>query len=636
MARLKEIKKNTLGGIAALRTVLERYPVLIEADQDKNETSFTFMLNILKIIGVSEQEILEWVANLFSGSHYKVKTDEEGTQYASEGVLGEIEASVKAILLANIKGLFSCEVNPLLPDRLMDGVEQRHIGDENADELQGIEIDLTDVDPYGMLETCPIGDGSVFYFDTKDSDYNIDDMNNPDRIPSLYHEGYTTNELWKSRDFNAYLWYVINKGNNFGTAKNKTYWDNRVDYLLKFSRDKQVKEAFFNAQEEYTSSDTTMIVVRDPDVVKKRYVRCEYIEKSSMSSRANTLRIYLNPNLYYRKRKITVKVGGIQRAFSLNKTVFEFSYDYIYSLKLFNARVLVSSIVNSLLGITGNITATISVNRQLFANRIRKVVNKIMAADDNGGSIDDCYFTFSNKEYDEMLADAINKYNGKFQVGSKNVDVDYADIIKQLNKINDFAKMVPGSKQEKDAIKDTFVSIGNILSRTVTSTDFEEEGGNIGVDFGFTVVNTLISEIVTQIVMQVLSPKIAILLKVQTAIMGEEKNNDTWEYFMSNFNNLLTQMVINIKDMILQRLMRWVMDELSVLLELFVSKLLLEKMMYYRRLLISLTNNMMSIRSLFRNRYYNNVWDGIENSVDYADIENFVPEKTEPDKTICY
>ena len=353
-------------------------------------------------------------------------------------------------------------------------------------------------------------------------------------------------------------------------------------------------------------------------------------------SRANTLRIYLNPNLYYRKRKITVKVGGIQRAFSLNKTVFEFSYDYIYSLKLFNARVLVSSIVNSLLGITGNITATISVNRQLFANRIRKVVNKIMTTDDNGGSIDDCYFTFSNKEYDEMLADAINKYNGKFQVGSKNVDVDYADIIKQLNKINDFAKMVPGSKQEKDAIKDTFVSIGNILSRTVTSTDFEEEGGKIGVDFGFTVVNTLISEIVTQIVMQVLSPKIAILLKVQTAIMGEEKNNDTWEYFMLNFNNLLTQMVINIKDMILQRLMRWVMDELSVLLELFVSKLLLEKMMYYRRLLISLTNNMMSIRSLYRNRYYNNVWDGIENSVDYADIENFVPEKTEPDKTICY
>ena len=172
-------------------------------------------------------------------------------------------------------------------------------------------------------------------------------------------------------------------------------------------------------------------------------------------SRANTLRIYLNPNLYYRKRKITVKVGGIQRAFSLNKTVFEFSYDYIYSLKLFNARVLVSSIVNSLLGIAGNITATISVNRQLFANRIRKVVNKIMAADDNGGSIDDCYFTFSNKDYDEMLADAINKYNGKFQVGSKNVDVDYADIIKQLNKINDFAKMVPGSKQEKD-ISDFF------------------------------------------------------------------------------------------------------------------------------------------------------------------------------------
>ena len=67
MSKVSDQKSKALGAIAAVQTLLERYPVLVTVNNDGSDTSFGFMLNILKIIGVSEYQIIEWVANLLSG-----------------------------------------------------------------------------------------------------------------------------------------------------------------------------------------------------------------------------------------------------------------------------------------------------------------------------------------------------------------------------------------------------------------------------------------------------------------------------------------------------------------------------------------------------------------------------------------
>ena len=223
MSNLSDAKSKVLGSIAAIQTLLERYPILITTDSlIGGNTSFGFMLNILKIIGVSEMDIIEWLSKLLAG---------KGTN----SVLNTIEESVKAILLANVKNLLTCSINPILPDKLMYKYK-----DANGNEVkgEGIELDIDTIDLYGVLNNCPTSDdGSVFYFDTKESIYN--DENSP-KLPS-----YTLNEVWKSCDFNAYLWYVINKGTGVYPLSVKNYWDNRVKYIEAFKENNSLKERFF-------------------------------------------------------------------------------------------------------------------------------------------------------------------------------------------------------------------------------------------------------------------------------------------------------------------------------------------------------------------------------------------------------
>ena len=60
-------KQKTLATISALNTILERYPKLLYWDSENGvETSFTaisFLMDILKMFGITEESILEWLTD---------------------------------------------------------------------------------------------------------------------------------------------------------------------------------------------------------------------------------------------------------------------------------------------------------------------------------------------------------------------------------------------------------------------------------------------------------------------------------------------------------------------------------------------------------------------------------------------
>lgn len=599
MSALSEKKGKVLGAVSAVKTLLERYPVLINIQNDGSNTSFGFMLNILKIIGVSETEIINWVAKLLAGK-------------GSDGVLDGIEQAVKAILLLNIKKLFTCSLNPFIPDELMYrtiGVNKMPIGGK------GIEIDLDAVDTYGILSNCPVNqDGSVFYFDAKESDYNRDDSNDYLGGEYVHHSGYTVTELWKSRDFNAFLWFVINKGQSIGTEGNKLYWDNRVKFLDEFSKDPSLKERFFNTfQAKDAKIKTTKIPIKDSTISKAQIIRCEYKERPTNSINTNVLKVYINPDRYYATRKISYKTKDLKthNVLWVNKTVFEFNYDYIYSLKLFNSKTLVAAVVNAILGLVSTISVNFSIKKEITAQQIRGIVNKMIISDDNdvngsGGTgvsyengVLDCFYKFSNDEYDRMLREARNKHDGTFTENGVTYDIDYDSLFDSINDISNAATL----EEEVKAIAKALSSVGESLSggsyggqSLSQTTDGTGRGGvrysandKIGLSFGLDIITRLLEETVTQIVMQVLSPKVAILFKINAEIMGNaDPQSDGWDLFLSDFQNLVMQLITEIKNMIMKQMLQWLLDELKPLLELFVSKVLLETVRYYKDLLAQL------------------------------------------------
>ena len=85
MANVDAAKAKVVGSIGAIQTLIDNFAALFSIDSYKpGDTSFTFMLNILQILGVSESDLIKWVAKILAG---------KGT----DGVLTSIEYAVKEI-----------------------------------------------------------------------------------------------------------------------------------------------------------------------------------------------------------------------------------------------------------------------------------------------------------------------------------------------------------------------------------------------------------------------------------------------------------------------------------------------------------------------------------------------------------
>ena len=585
MSKLSTKKSNVKGTIAALQTVLERYPVLLTVDTDKNKTSLSFMLDILKILGVTQEEILEWMAGLL--------TD---TKDGSSGLLSVIEAAIKTAILASFKSMYTSSINPRLPDEIMTTPYNVQSA-SNPIRGTGLRIELDAIDPFGLLNFCPVNKNeSIFYFDA-----------GKDGI-----EEYTPRTIYKSMDFNAYLWYIINQSNTrTDDGRRKCIWDNRTSYYKRFLTpgNEQQRNAFFDTRCE--NSPTR--VIRNVGI-KKEFLYCEPDgEFSTDAQHPFGLRVFLN-SYRYSKTGITGK----------NKTIFEFNADYLYSMKLFDAKTLAAQIINAVIGIGNSFNFSISVEKLALTNKIRSIVEKIIESEDSEEVVD-CYYTFSNEEYQEFLDAAQLQYDGIIDSGNENgdyisVDTDYT--AEQLYKIESAENL----EERREAVKNVFMSVANSMAST-KQTPSEDK-----YSFKLNIINKFITEIITQISVETLSPKIMLLYIINEKVMnpdGANKKISMYKMFMNfmkDFQNLLVSIIRDVNEIILNKIFDFLMGQLKPLITLFIQKLLLETVYYYKILLEALLTECVKAGGIFGGSNRNNL--EIDNVVG-ADI---VPVLTHPEE----
>lgn len=185
-------QRETFAQIDLATSILETLPDFVDTTMDViNANSFTFstsplgfIFNIIHSLGVSEETLKEWIVNIL------VK------------VLPEVEIGVKATLLANIKSTISCNADPRIPLRLRKKVTDSVYTNvlTGFNEGRGININLDAIDPDGMLDLSPFTEpGKNYYFGNN-----------------------TLNNLVRADDFNAFLWYVIHKGNKHNPIRANT------------------------------------------------------------------------------------------------------------------------------------------------------------------------------------------------------------------------------------------------------------------------------------------------------------------------------------------------------------------------------------------------------------------------------
>lgn len=598
MASKKSNKSMTqlFGSIAAAQTMVEQFPFSFGMDEKGFTCTFDLLNAIFNLI--SDEPLDQKVITVIS----EKLADSNCTW------LQGIEETIKLALELNITNLLTCDMSPIIPDKLIGSGEFLK-GSDRAVNFQGegIRIPVSAIDFTGVLGNCPA------------------DENNPVSTSyyfSCYQSGtenlLTIEDTWKHDDFNAFLWYVKNKG-VYGNLveRHKLIWDNR--YKTKpYTKYVRKPEHFFTMSNDidvsvnseqngiFPFSETYLKTYNDSPKIsykKKQILECRYIDGDGIQP--DCFQFRLPASNYYKTRKLTSskKETTIWR---INKTIFEFNHDFLMSLKLLDAKTYLCQMVSSLLGV-GNLSFNFSITRDSaeIEETVDAIIEKVINLDDT--EIEDCYYTFSNEEYDQMLQNALMKR--KQAQYNTVLSSELIDSIKQIEK--------SGATFEEN--KTVISNVLTQLSKEAESGDNVPNGWKFNYDFQFELIRMLVYPLIRPL----FSPKVMTLILINLEVMGNPLKlgekiitfNDVKPYFMG----IITNIVVQIKDMINEMLYSWVLEKLTPLLTLFTLRLLMEQIEMYKQLIEDLlTACSFSGFSLDFNRNKKRV--GIDN-VDYADID---------------
>ena len=279
-------------------------------------------------------------------------------------------------------------------------------------------------------------------------------------------------------------------------------------------------------------------------------------------------------------------------------TVFEFNYDYVMSIKLFDAKVLAHSLMESVLNMNMGISVGLGVRHQEGTETIKEIIKNILESDDS--EINDCYYTFDNSKYDALLRKAEEKRARQERFGNVTHETGLFDSVNDiLNEYDANAEL----NEQVDVLHRA------ITQAAVTVSEGVEESDKFDVEFNF--IFDLIEALTTAIVNSILSPKVLMLLEVNQKIMG-----GTWEKFtlkdlIQALRAIIVAIVKEIRDMVIQELSKLVLNALEPIIQMLASILLREQLENYADAILEI------IRNCFSNKYKDTKLD----TVDYADID---------------
>ena len=285
-------------------------------------------------------------------------------------------------------------------------------------------------------------------------------------------------------------------------------------------------------------------------------------------------------------------------------TVFEFNYDYVMSIKLFDAKVLAHSLMESVLNMNMGISVGLGVRHQEGTETIKEIIKNILESDDS--EINDCYYTFDNSKYDALLRKAEEKRARQERFGNVTHETGLFDSVNDiLNEYDANAEL----HEQVDVLHRA------ITQAAVTVSDGVEESDKFDVEFNF--IFDLIEALTTAIVNSILSPKVLMLLEVNQKIMG-----GTWEKFtlkdlIQALRAIIVAIVKEIRDMVIQELLKLVLKALEPIIQMLASILLREQLENYADAILEIIRNSPFIWFRFSNKYEDSKLD----TVDYADID---------------
>lgn len=285
-------------------------------------------------------------------------------------------------------------------------------------------------------------------------------------------------------------------------------------------------------------------------------------------------------------------------------TVFEFNYDYVMSIKLFDAKVLAHSLMESVLNTSLGLSVGVGMRHQEGTEAIKEIIKNILETDDS--EISDCYYTFDNSKYDSLLRRAEEKRARQQRFGNVTHEAGLFDSVSNiLNEYDANSEL----HEQVDVLHRAFTQAAMTVSEGVPETD------KFDVEFNF--IFDLIESLTTAIVNGILSPKVLMLLEVNQKIMGGTWEKFTMKDLIQALRSIIVAIVNEIRDMVIQELLKLVLKALEPIIQMLGSILLREQLENYADAILEIVRNCPFIWFSFGNKQEDTKLD----TVDYADID---------------
>lgn len=312
-------------------------------------------------------------------------------------------------------------------------------------------------------------------------------------------------------------------------------------------------------------------------------------------------------------------IGKKHRNYFYGKTLLEFDADYLYNTQLFSSKTLFSQFISSLCKVP-SVNLNLSYRQQIIKSEIKKMVEKINKGEDV--TISDCFFTFSNEDYDEMYRESELAKAGFTSINGNEISpvtIDAESILSNLNNIN--------SNSTQEEVQTVITGVCDEISKQLSNTQYSVDS-KVNTSISYNLVEHFWKTMEECLAATLFTPKLYILYLINLKLAGQQQPNFNIEGLISQFSQMFAQLIRQIRDIFIKFLKDEVMDLLKDLVNGIKEKFGIEQARYYAKLLKQLYD---AFRKAFNN---GTLVDFSIDDVDYADIFN-TSEEEEPSNSNC-
>lgn len=546
--RLNDSLTNTMSTVAVAQLLMDNLPQLLKINRTGSElfnlsSSLDLTISLLQSVGVTYEELVDILTGFLNDK-------------ASEMGLLNLDRATRLAILAAIDALVSCTNNPIIGDQYLD----TRIVNGKKVTGKGFVINLDIIDLFNLFSKCNPTDkrGGFLYGDVT--------------------SGCSPSEVWKSGDLDTFMWYLINmvETDDMTADNRKTYWDTRNFVFKGQDGYSDGSDASYSAM---TLNDEETEVLFDDEPLDKLF-------RLKFDDATNNFSILLNPERYKGD-------GG-------NKTIYTFNKDYLWNIRLLYPQAIMASIVDvassGSLGLSMNANLGISLSNSILTTEIEKIISKMIVAEDT--EVDDCYFTFSNDEYNELIRQADLKRKGIITSVGDTITGELLSDETLDNLLSDISGFTSSAtfQEQKTIIKNSIEQLtgGNIINNFTDSKAIQatlDTNYSNWVDNGFkNKVIQLIRAFVSKIVESVLTPRVVLIYLINYSFINGKMPKTELD-FLSLFSKLIITIVNRVMDWLLESLSKIWYPRIRDMILAFVKQILLEQATKYVDIVLGLVGN---------------------------------------------